>query len=642
MKRLVCISCPATSRSGYGDHARDIIRSFIKIKDFEVSILDQRWGECPRNALTENDLDISSRINPTGQLSSQPDIWVQITVPNEFQPVGKYNIGITAGMETTQVAPQWIEGMNRMNMNIVPSNHAKKVFESTVYDRMNQQTKKKEGELRIQKPIEVLFEGSDLNVWKKVKDIPSTINETINSIKEDFCFLFVGHWLKGDFGHDRKDIGKTIQTFVETFKNTGKAKRPALIIKTSGAGFSVSDKYECLSKMRTIIDQLKQDVSIYLLHGDLTQEELNGLYNHKKVKAMISLTHGEGYGRPLQEFSITGKPVIASNWSGHVDFLSKHGIMVAGKLDKVHPSATQKDMILAEASWFYADHNYASAAMKSVFKEYKKHLEKTRKQTQYVKDNFSLEAMDIKLQEIMERHMSDVPKQVELKMPSLGMGKKMEKRFEKFGVASKHYVNAKEAFMETYSTDQCDVDKGEIYSTNLTFPDNPYNDDVKKAKVIFEIGFGVGRNLKWIMENTDADFYGVEPNKTMLEHFWTINDTKYKNRVHLFENFDDIPKDVKFDVVLSTYVFQHIGYMPPTDVQNISDITNSIMEYTEKDTVWLLIEHDGEDDWIQRWFDTHDIKPQVYKRSYTEQEKWTHRDSTVGNGQGHHLIIWKQ
>ena len=83
-------------------------------------------------------------------------------------------------------------------------------------------------------------------------------------------------------------------------------------------------------------------------------------------------------------------------------------------------------------------------------------------------------------------------------------------------------------------------------------------------------------------------------------------------------------------------------HIRPSDVQNISDITNSIMEYTEKDTVWLLIEHDGEDDWIQRWFDTHDIKPQVYKRSYTEQEKWTHRDSTVGNGQGHHLIIWKQ
>lgn len=218
----------------------------------------------------------------------------------------------------------------------------------------------------------------------------------------------------------------------------------------------------------------------------------------------------------------------------------------------------------------------------------------------------------------------------------------MAKKFEKFGVAGKNYTSTHAAAVETYTTATCDLEKGKIYPTNLIFSDNPYNEDIKNAKIIFEIGFGVGRNVSWIMENTDAHYYGVEPNESMYIHFWHFNDQKYKDRIHLYNSFDSIGKDVKFDVVISTYVFQHIGYMPPTDVQDISDITNSIMNHTAKDTVWLLVEHDGEDDWIPKWFETHNIKPQVYHRGYKGQKEWCHRDHTVGNGQGHHLIIWKQ
>ncbi len=162
----------------------------------------------------------------------------------------------------------------------------------------------------------------------------------------------------------------------------------------------------------------------------------------------------------------------------------------------------------------------------------------------------------------------------------------MAKIFAKFGVAGKDYKNTHAAAVETYTTNDCDLEKGKIYSTNLTFPDNPYNEDIKSAKTIFEIGFGVGRNVRWIMENTDAHFYGVEPNESMYIHFWHFNDQKYKDRIHLYNSFDSIPKDVKFDVVFSTYVFQQIVYMPPEHIQNISDITNSIMNHTAKDTVW--------------------------------------------------------
>ena len=147
--------------------------------------------------------------------------------------------------------------------------------------------------------------------------------------------------------------------------------------------------------------------------------DMNCLYNHRKIKAMFSLTHGEGFGSPLMEFSITGKPVIVSNWSGQVDFLSEYGIMLGGKLETVHESAVWEKVILKESQWFYADPNYASRGLKEIYKNYKKHLVRTRKQTQYIKDNFTLDKMNEELTSILENATKDIPKRVELKLPKL-------------------------------------------------------------------------------------------------------------------------------------------------------------------------------------------------------------------------------
>ena len=58
---------------------------------------------------------------------------MQITIPSEFQPIGKYNIGVTAGIETTVAPGDWIEGINRMNLTLTSSEHSKKVFLDTVF-----------------------------------------------------------------------------------------------------------------------------------------------------------------------------------------------------------------------------------------------------------------------------------------------------------------------------------------------------------------------------------------------------------------------------------------------------------------------------------------------------------------------------
>jgi len=290
-----------------------------------------------------------------------------------------------------------------MHKVLVPSKHSEYVLRKTNYTKKDQQGNQL-GALSITTELDVLFEGLDLQVFNKRNEIPEKIKKDIDSIKEDFCFLVCGHWLNGIEGEDRKDLAGTIRTFLESFKNKSAKNQPALVLKISSATFSVHDREDMLNRIERIkqtIDSDKKLPSVYLLHGDLTIEEMNGLYNHPKIKAMISFTKGEGFGRPLLEFSNTGKPTIASNWSGQVDFLSAYGTMLPGELKQVHPSVVWEDVIMKESQWFTVDYNYAANVLQDVVKNYKKYLEKSRKQTQYIKENFSLDKMHSEFLEIM-------------------------------------------------------------------------------------------------------------------------------------------------------------------------------------------------------------------------------------------------
>jgi len=313
-----------------------------------------------------------------------------------------------------------------MDLILTTSQHSKKGFVDSVYDQMNDKTKQKVSELRLTTPIEILFEGADLKIYNKTKDIHKTVLDEMKDIKEDFCYLFVGHWLKGHLGQDRKDIGMMLKTFCETFKRKAKQNRPGIIIKTSGAGFSVMDREDIESKIQNIIAPYRDKApSVYFLHGDLTDAEMNSLYNHPKVKAMVSFTKGEGFGRPLLEFSITGKPVIASNWSGQVDFLHPENcFLLPGELTDVHDSAADK-FIVKGSKWFTVNYSYASKILQDVVDNYKKYCSRSRKQTQYVKDNFSLEKMSELFIKIIDKGLTTVPQQIKLKLPEL---KKVDKQ----------------------------------------------------------------------------------------------------------------------------------------------------------------------------------------------------------------------
>ena len=415
MKPLCVVSCPIDTFSGYGARSRDFVKALIQLKDSEwdIKIMPQRWGDCPWNFLSQDD-PLRQRFIGGIEPNKRPDVWMQITVPNEFQPVGHFNIGISAGIETTIYPGEFIEGNNRMNLNLVSSEHSKQVALATNFEKRDNNTQQVIGQIKVEKPTEVLFEGLDLEKYNKnpqnsglLKDIP-----------EDFCFLYTGHWLPGDFGEDRKNTGLMIKTFLEFFNTLAKQK-PALILKTNHINYSLLDREEILKKINDIKNQVSGTLpNIYLIHGEMTDDEMNQLNNDNKVKAFVSFTKGEGYGRPLAEAAITGKPTIVSNWSGHKDFIHPdYNVLIGGELKPVHPSSANQ-FLLKESQWFNINTDIASRAMKDVFKDYKKYWEKSRKQTQYLKDNWSFDKMVEKLNTLLPK-VEAAPQIQTLNLPKL-------------------------------------------------------------------------------------------------------------------------------------------------------------------------------------------------------------------------------
>ena len=421
-KPVFVISSPFDTYSGYGARARDVIKSIISLDKYNVKLIPQRWGNCAWNFCSDNpEWEYLNQYKIQPQLKTKPDVFMQITIPNEFNPVGKYNIGVTAGIESTLCKAEWIQGVNRMDTTWVSSNHAKTVFENSKFTE-NDKHGNKIAEISLNKPVEVVFEGANLDIYKPVtKSEIKTI--TLDEVKESFCYLFVGHWMPGEFGHDRKNVSLMVKAFYETFKNI-KGQTPALILKSSTGTSSYTSRETLLDRIKQIRETVNSSnlPNVYLLNGEFSDGEMNELYNNSKVKAMISLTKGEGFGRPLLEFSLTGKPIIASNWSGHTDFLKPNlSVMLGGQLENVHPSAAN-NWLIKESQWFKVNDIEIGKSLKSVFKKYKQYIIKSKQQKQFSKSKFSFEAMTNLISTQLNK-LPEFPKQVELTLPKLNLPK---------------------------------------------------------------------------------------------------------------------------------------------------------------------------------------------------------------------------
>lgn len=414
-KPILVFQAPIATRSGYGDHSRDILKSLFELDKYDVKVVPTRWGNTPQDQI-DPQTEFGKKVlqNIVVSLDKRPDVFIQVSVANEFKKVGNYNIGITAGVETTVAPQEFILASNQMDLIITPSEFTKETLVKTSYTKVDKQTNQEVGKVQLDKPCEVLFEGVDTSIFNGKSE-----SSILDSVDTDFNFLYVGHWLQGDLGHDRKDIGMLIKTFCTIFKSLPKNQQPGLILKTSHAGFSVGEREDTAKRILDLTNEFGDKCPpVHLVWGDLSESELNSLYNDKKVKAMVMFTKGEGYGRPLAEFATTGKPIMVSNWSGYKDFLpEKNTVYLEGELKNVHETATNK-FLLKESKWFYVDYSKAASKMFDVYKNYKKYLKESEGLKTNINNNFSLSKMSIKLGEILDKYVK-IAKKVELKLPTI-------------------------------------------------------------------------------------------------------------------------------------------------------------------------------------------------------------------------------
>ncbi len=419
----VLVTAPVATRSGYGARSRDVVRALLALDRYDVKVFPVPWGATPQNALVMNNpqdkMIYDVIVKSEEEMKTQPDIHIHIVVPNEFQAIGKYNIGITAGLETTVIPQDWIDGCNRMDLVLASSKFSADVMNQTVYSNDQNQ------ELRVQKKVDTLFEGADVDLFHRKKsgdEYSKPLVDSLKHVETNWNFLFVGHWLQGGPGKDRKDVHNLIRTFFTAFRGN---KSTGLILKTSGATPCMLDREDMLRKIREV--KISSGIpeadlpNVYLLHADLYDEEVNDLYNHPKVKAHITFTHGEGFGRPLLEASLSGKPVIATNWSGHVDFLNnKNAILLPGGLVKVEKESLQDNIWVDGQQWFQVDYRSAAQKMLHVRKNLKVYKNKGMKLMLYNKSKFSFDAMVSRLGQVLDNNL---PTFTETVVPNINLPK---------------------------------------------------------------------------------------------------------------------------------------------------------------------------------------------------------------------------
>lgn len=402
----VVVRGPALTRTGYGEHCRFVLRALRTQENIDIYLIPVNWGQS--NWVWENNEErqwIDEIVRKTAnyaQQNGQYDISIQVTIPNEWQKMAPVNIGVTAGIETTKVAPIWLEKANQMDKVITISEHSKQVLLNTSYEGVDRSTGQK-AFLKCVKDVAIVhypvkhYDNVDLDL----------------NLNTKFNFLTVAQW------GPRKNIGNTINWFVEEFIDNPDA---GLVVKTFVKGGSLIDRKHIVREVSNILKKYdNRQCKIYLLHGDMSEEEMHSLYTHKNIHCLVSLTHGEGFGLPLFEAAYSGLPVLATDWSGHLDFLYKptkdkkskeklrpHFAKVEFDLQPVQPGAVWDGVVQKDSLWAYPQQGSYKMKLRDVYKNHGRYKSQAKKLQKWILESFTEEQQFEKLKYCLKEYIEEI------------------------------------------------------------------------------------------------------------------------------------------------------------------------------------------------------------------------------------------
>jgi len=395
MKKILIVA-PVFSNAGYGVHARTIVNCLRELKGVDLYLAPTQWAHASMMSDQNEDYNYYKHLfmkhvaNQQGA-KLQYDISIQVMVPHEFQQLCPVNIGVTAGVESSKISPQWIESCNKMHKIITISEFSKDIIADTIFNH--------EGTLyNVVRPVE--YVGYPVVEQKeKVK-----LNLDLNT---DFNFLFVGQWAP------RKNIEQMIRWFIECFHNNPNV---GLIVKTNTMNNCTQDRFHTETRLKELIAQYQnKKCSVYLLHGPMTDAEVDALYYHDKIKCFVSTTNAEGWGLGHFQAAYSGMPIVTTDYSGYKDFLywQKEGgnkkkpffATVDYVLKNVQPEAVVEPMILPDSQWAFPKENSYKQRLLEIYKDYGRFKKQASELKDIVCEEFTFEKIKNKFNSFIEEFL---------------------------------------------------------------------------------------------------------------------------------------------------------------------------------------------------------------------------------------------